>query len=526
MNFKLLKRYSLDQDFEYIMSRIRQNKNIKSILGRVTKDSKIINYSFNNLNDNIYEKIDILDGRSLIEYGNLKSKDITKIMDTLYYGRHMNNPLYFKVCENVIITVLKLFIESKSTEFSFVGKVNSSDNLAVSKLSNFMITSDRSKYITEIDIDVDNMEVDNVINNIKKFYNIKDTFFLSVLKRFMFSSEKVMKYAIECSLIPFDEMMENERIQNLKIKNYFTPKKIKLKGMKAYNDYRNGRTYPSIIRHYNKIMIITASKEEAMEINDYVNKLCKTRTVIKFSDTLENSHIIKFLDYKISNKKENITLSIEDNVLKDIKRNLKILSNKSKNTRNYYNYVKYVVSVFYKYRICTGFKFLITLESKRLFRDLHHSKNTRYSRGEYIDGTFNFNTSNKYRQLPLNFWKIRELSNTSFSRLNRKSRIEDFQVESQNPNILDFLRMKNGYSEYIQFIPALLEKQNFKCPVSNINLNYNNYEVHRMTPKNKGGENELSNLIIIHKDVHSALHKGLMKYDNKLYKKLYNKIHK
>lgn len=526
MNFKLLKRYSLDQDFEYIMSRIRQNKNIKSILGRVTKDAKIINYSFNNLNENIYEKMDMLDGRSLIEYGNLKSKDITKIMDTLYYGRYMNNTLYFKVCENIIITVLKLFIESKSTEFSFIGKVNSSDNLAVSKLSNFIVTSDRSKYITEIDIDVDEMEIDSTINNIKKFYNIKDTFFLSVLKRFMFSSEEVMKYAIECSLIPFDEMMENERIQNLKIKNYFTPKKIKLKGMKAYNDYRNGRTYPSIIRYYNKIMIITASKEEAEEINDYVNKLCKTKTVIKFSDTLENSHIIKFLDYKISNKKENITLSIDDDILKDIKRNLKIISNKSKNTRNYYNYVKYVVSIFYKYRICTGFKFLITLESKRLFRDLHHSKNVKYSRGEYNDGTFNFNTSNKYRQLPLNFWKVRELSNTSFSRLNRKSRIEDFQVDSQNQDILDFLRMKNGYSEYIQFIPALLEKQNFKCPVSNINLNYNNYEVHRMTPRSKGGENELSNLIIIHKDVHNALHKGLMKYDNKLYKKLYNKIHK
>lgn len=526
MNFKLLKRYSLDQDFEYIMSKIRKNKNIKSILGRVTKDAKIVNYSFSNLNKNVYEKMDILDGRSLIEYGDLKSKDVTKIMDTLYYGRRMNNLLYFKVCENIVTTILKLFIESKSTEFSFIGKVNSSDNLAVSKLSNFIITSDRSKYITEIDIDVDKMEVDSIINNIKKFYNIKDTFFLSVLKRFMFSSDKVLKYAIECSLITFDEMMENERIQNLKIKNYFTPKKIKSKGMRAYNDYRNGRTYPSIIRYYDKIMIITASREEAEEIDTYVKKLCKTKTTIKFSDTLENSHIIKFLDYKISNKKENITLSIDDDVLKDIKRNLKSLSNKSKNTRNYYNYVKYVVSIFYKYRICTGFKFMITLESKRLFRDLHHSKNVRYNRGEYNDGTFNFNTSNKYRQLPLNFWKVRELSNTSFSRLNRKSRIEDFQVDSQNLNVLDFLMMKNGYSEYIQFIPALLEKQNFKCPVSNINLNYNNYEVHRMTPRSKGGENELSNLIIIHKDVHNTLHKGLMKYDNKLYKKLYNKIHK
>ena len=299
-----------------------------------------------------------------------------------------------------------------------------------------------------------------------------------------------------------------------------------MKGEDEYNKYRDGRTYPSYLRYYDEAVIISGSNGEAFEIKEFLERFLGVTARISLSDKLQNTKIFQFLDYKISIKKENITVSLNDLTKKRIRKTLKKLSTKCKRQRNYYEYINYVVYIFYKYRICTSFKFIITSESNRLFRDLHHSKNIRYDRGSYNDGTFIFNTSNKYRKIPLNFWKIRELSNLSYSRLNRKSRLDNFNVDNESSNVLDYIKNRGDYSEYIQYIPSLLEKYNFKCPVSNLNLSYNNYEIHRITPRSKGGENELKNLIIIHKDVHRALHNKEKLYDNKTYKKLYNKIHK
>ena len=526
MNFKKLKECSLTDDFNIIMDKMRNGKKIKNIFQKLTKDGKLVNYSFGIINDNIYEKMSLLNGKSLKEYGNLKDNEITKIMDRLYYGRHSDNELYFRICENMIITVLKVFIESVATEYSFIGKCKADENTAVSKFSNFIITSDKRKYITRIDINVEDSDIEILLNNLNKYHNIKDTFFLSILKRFSYESSEIKKYLIELNLIIFDIMMENERLQNKVIKDYFTPKKIEMKGEDEYNKYRDGRTYPSYLRYYDEVVIISGSNEEAFEIKEFLERFLDVTTRISLSDKLQNTKIFEFLDYKISIKKENITVSLNDLTKKRIRKTLKKLSTKCKRQRNYYEYINYVVYIFYKYRICTSFKFIITSESNRLFRDLHHSKNIRYDRGSYNDGTFIFNTSNQYRKIPLNFWKIRELSNLSYSRLNRKSRLDNFNVDNESSNVLDYIKNRGDYSEYIQYIPSLLEKYNFKCPVSNLNLSYNNYEIHRITPRSKGGENELKNLIIIHKDVHRALHNKEKLYDNKTYKKLYNKIHK
>ena len=374
---------------------------------------------------------------------------------------------------------------------------------------------------------MEEISVELILNNVNKFFNIKDTFFLSVLKRFYFESTEVKRYLVELNLIILDIMLNNERVQNKIVKDYFTPKRIRDKGEEEYNRYRNGRTYPSFIRYFDTIFIISGSKLEAYEIESYTKSLFDLDSEMIYSEKLKNISVIDFLDYKISIKKENITLSLTDSKLKEIKKNLKKISNKCKRKLNYYEYVKYVVEIFYNYRICTSFKFLITSESNRLFRDLHHSKNIRYGRGTYNDGTFEFTSSNKYRKLLLNFWKVRELSNLSFSRLNRISILEDFSIDNCKLNVVDYIINRGHYSEYIQYIPALLEKYNFKCPVSGKNLSYNNYEIHRIIPRSKGGKNEMSNLIILHKDIHKSLHsKDNTYYNNKIYKKLYNKIHK
>ena len=527
LNFKKLKEYSLDKDFNIIMNKIRNDKKVKNIFQKLMKDGKIVKYSFETLSENLYQKTDILNGESLKEYGKLNNKEIVRIIDRLYYGRHSQNELYFKVCENIMTTIIKLFIESTSTDYSFIGKVNSNENIAISKLSNFIVTSDKDKYLSRIKLNMEEISVELILNNVNKFFNIKDTFFLSVLKRFYFESIEVKRYLVELNLILLDIMLNNERVQNKIVKDYFTPKRIRDKGEEEYDRYRNGRTYPSFIRYFDTIFIISGSKLEAYEIESYTKSLFDLESEIVYSEKLKNISVIDFLDYKISIKKENITLSLTDSKLKEIKKNLKKISNKCKRRLNYYEYVKYVVEIFYNYRICTSFKFLITSESNRLFRDLHHSKNIRYGRGTYNDGTFEFTSGNKYRKLLLNFWKVRELSNLSFSRLNRISILEDFSVDNCKLNVVDYTINRGCYSEYIQYIPALLEKYNFKCPVSGKNLSYNNYEIHRIIPRSKGGKNEMSNLIILHKDIHKLLHsKDNTYYNNKTYKKLYNKIHK
>lgn len=527
LNFKKLKEYSLDKDFNIIMNKIRNDKKVKNIFQKLMKDGKIVKYSFETLSENLYQKTDILNGKSLKEYGKLNNKEIVRIIDRLYYGRHSQNEIYFKVCENIMTTIIKLFIESTSTDYSFIGKVNSNENIAISKLSNFIVTSDKDKYLSRIKLNVEEVSIELLLNNVNKFFNIKDTFFLSVLKRFYFESTEVKKYLVELNLIILDIMLNNERVQNKIVKDYFTPKRIRDKGEEEYNRYRNGRTYPSFIRYFDTIFIISGSKIEAYEIESYTKSLFDLDSEMIYSEKLKYFSVIDFLDYKISIKKENITLSLTDSKLKEIKKNLKKISNKCKRKLNYYEYVKYVVEIFYNYRICTSFKFLITSESNRLFRDLHHSKNIRYGRGIYNDGTFEFTSSNKYRKLLLNFWKVRELSNLSFSRLNRISILEDFSVDNCKINVVNYIINRGCYSEYIQYIPALLEKYNFKCPVSGKNLSYNNYEIHRIIPRSKGGKNEMSNLIILHKDIHKSLHsKDNTYYNNKTYKKLYNKIHK
>lgn len=527
MNFKKLKEYSLDKDFNIIMNKIRNDKKVKNIFQKLMKDGKIVKYSFEILSENLYQKTDILNGKSLKEYGKLNNKEIVRIIDRLYYGRHSQNELYFKVCENIMTTIIKLFIESASTDYSFIGKVNSNENIAISKLSNFIVTSDKDKYLSRIKLNMEEISIELLLNNMNKFFNIKDTFFLSVLKRFYFESIEVKRYLVELNLIILDIMLNNERVQNKIVKDYFTPKRIRDKGEEEYNRYRNGRTYPSFIRYFDTIFIISGSKLEAYEIESYTKSLFDLDSEMIYSEKLKNISVIDFLDYKISIKKENITLSLTDSKLKEIKKNLKKISNKCKRRLNYYEYVKYVVEIFYNYRICTSFKFLITSESNRLFRDLHHSKNIRYGRGTYNDGTFEFTSGNKYRKLLLNFWKVRELSNLSFSRLNRISILEDFSVDNCKLNVVDYILNRGCHSEYIQYIPSLLEKYNFKCPVSGKNLSYNNYEIHRIIPRSKGGKNEMINLIILHKDIHKLLHnKDNTYYNNKTYKKLYNKIHK
>ena len=528
LNFKKLKEYSLDRDFNIIMDKIRNGRKVKNIFQRLMKDGKILKYSFETLNENIYEKMDILKGKSLKEYESLNDKEIIKIIDRLYYGRHSQNEMYFRVCENIMSTIIKLFIESSSTDYSFIGKVNSNENVAISKLSNFIVTSDKDKYLSRIKLNVYDIDINILLNNINRFFNIKDTFFLSILKRFYFESDKVRKYLIELNLIILDIMLNNERIQNKIVKDYFTPKKIRDKGEEEYNRYRNGRTYPSFIRYFDTIFIISGSKLEACEIELYAKSLFDLNSEIIYSEKMKDISVIDFLDYKISIRKENITLSLNDSKLKEIRKNLKKISNRCKRKLNYYEYVKYVVELLYRYRICTSFKFLITSESNRLYRDLHHSKNIRYGRGIYNDGTFEFTSGNKHRKLLLNFWKIRELSNLSFSRLNRVSILEDFNIDNLKLSVVDYTINRGSYSEYIQYIPALLEKYNFKCPVSGKNLSYNNYEIHRIIPRSKGGKNEISNLIILHKDIHESLHNkdNTTYYNNKIYKKLYNKIHK
>ena len=177
MNFKKLKECSLTDDFNIIMDKMRNGKKIKNIFQKLTKDGKLVNYSFGIMNDNVYEKMSLLNGKSLKEYGNLKDNEITKIMDRLYYGRHSDNELYFRICENMIITVLKVFIESVATEYSFIGKCKADGNTAVSKFSNFIITSDKRKYISRIDINVEDSDIDILLNNLNKYHNIKDTFY-------------------------------------------------------------------------------------------------------------------------------------------------------------------------------------------------------------------------------------------------------------------------------------------------------------------------------------------------------------
>lgn len=50
-------------------------------------------------------------------------------------------------------------------------------------------------------------------------------------------------------------------------------------------------------------------------------------------------------------------------------------------------------------------------------------------------------------------------------------------------------------------IRTLLQKQNFKCYVSGIELTYENVEIEHIQPLTKGGKHELENLCLIDKSL-------------------------
>lgn len=508
MNFKSLKHYSLEGKFNYLLDRIRNERKIKNMFSFLI-DENMIKYAISEYCGNYN-----FDYNKSIE---------SKIINYLYYGnRKLKNDFTFETSKIIVKNILEILIEGKATNYSFFGKKNGHRENAVAKFANLIhLNNNERKSLTIIDIEQDYNE--RIIDAIRQYYKIKDSFTLSILKRFS-NDQDILNLMIECVLIIADREIES-RVDK------YTKDRSRKYDHDKYDSLRGDMLGISYLRLHRKLIFFHYTLKEINDVKNILLKLIDDMIFNVETSKVSDNKIFRLLGYKFSIKKEKITLSIDDNVLEKIKTKLNILSNQAKNNRNYGKYIQYIVEVFYEYRFSTNLKYLISRENNRIFRDLHHTKNKKYGRGE-LDrktGRFCFKGNRKGRELVLNFWELRELSNKSFSYFNRNTNINSISVDNEVINVMDYIKGKKFISEYFQYIPYLLEKQNFKCYVSGTNLNNYNYEVHRILPLKKGGKNELNNLVIVHKNVHNDLHSKInnsIYKNNKKFKKLYNKIHK
>lgn len=88
----------------------------------------------------------------------------------------------------------------------------------------------------------------------------------------------------------------------------------------------------------------------------------------------------------------------------------------------------------------------------------------------------------------------------------------DYCPDNPNPEVQEFFanRNKKEANKLNKQKNSLAKRQNFTCPHCDQTLfNGEPYDVHHITPKSKGGNDRISNLVLLHKECHKAKHHAL-----------------
>ena len=452
--------------------------------------------------------------------------------------------IYDRIAQQCVRNILEPIVEAHFNPESFGFRKGRNAQQCISYIAT-TIQRNNEGHIYDCDLEsyFDTVNLDIVINLLKKNHKIHDKAFLRCIKRLMWidlnnKKEKyngiglrqgtilgpilanVMFHDFELKLNEINDFKRKngrEIIQNPNIFKNFG--KNYNRGREFYFNWLKNRRVVKIVRYADDLLLISKGKydiyDAIMLLEDWCNennlKINKDKTkLIRISDNVS----VNFLGYKIKKKetKENsFLLSPKDQnkIWKETKKRLEYALYNNK-----ISYFKtYISGILNYYNIATNMTWLISRIHLYLIRIMKR-KRKRYGKIEYSKkNNVIFYLNNEI----LDLWEMRKrsISNTREYMINLHKYWDPNNDKDYSPIrwLEEFYEgRKHGIdrnSSNLIYVPSLI-KQFKKEPITG-KLYYlcspKEIEIHHKIPISKGGTDEYKNLILLRKECHKVIHK-------------------
>lgn len=466
--------------------------------------------------------------------------------------------IYDRIAQQCVRNVLEPIVEAHFNQESFGFRKNRNATECMSYIATGLQHVDEGMvYDCDLKSYFDTVQLDIVLNKLKKNHKVFDKQFLKCIKTLMWIDvdkkkyegtglrqgtilgpilANVMLHDFELKLNEINDHKRNngrELISNPNIfKNFGKNYK---RGKEFYFNWLQNRRVVRIVRYADDFVLISKGKydiydaiilledwceENGLEINKDKTKLIKITPNEEFE--------LEFLGYKLRKMNDKvrgntfiISVKNQKKVWKETKKKLKWAIYKG----NMEYFIQYIRGIFQYYDICTNMTWLIQRTHSYLIKKMLRRK----QKGKHI--RYVYSSANNYAHfiihgVVLDLWDMRVHSVKS----TKAYMLEVNKLWNPEKQILykEITWLENFYENRIGskmrnstnliYVPSLIRqyKRDKVCGKYLLELDPKEIELHHKIPKNLGGKDEYSNLVLLTRRVHKLVHKVDLKIEDLL----------
>ena len=488
---------------EYLYNKCIQDENIIQAIKEINRQKS----SFISGPDNITSKMNIDINICIKEvklrlrrYKRINSKISNTVMQNGITQSIVILNLYDRYAHQAIYRIINPIIESKMSKYNY-SKSNISIKLPISIIANIIKGSKNNTYIVKLNFEkyFNNISLDQALNNLKDL-GINDKRLLITIKHLMWISKKYNGIGLSygtllgsllynCYFYKLDKFMENTfdliKYSGSKMINYH---KYKNNWIKWLNK-RNKKIQCRYCRYLNEIIVLTTIKEEQLYIYDQILNFIQTTMQLNTNLIIRNLQQNKtnFLGFHLIKDKQSIWITIQ---------NEQAIYNEMKKIKliNHYNIIQYkrfLLKIFNYYDVVNSMRKLLSKIEHYIFLQCKYNYIYR------TDGKENKIFKSSKNDI-IDIWQLRKETKISF-----KAYLMNSSWIKERELLIDFALNNNDWYIYRW---TLFTKQKGKDKITNQYLKANDCVIHHIIPRKLGGQDELSNLILISTETHKKLH--------------------
>ena len=413
-----------------------------------------------------------------------------------------------RYAQQAVYRIINPIVERNLSKHSYGFRKGISTKVPVSRICSILLHG-KEVYTVEIDFKkcFDNIPLEKALTKLREL-GVKDGELIKTIKHLMYVSREYSGVGLgqgtilgpllcNCYLDKLDRFMEEEfQLEPVsktesRQRDYRRHKEEWLKWLES----RGRKVFCKYYRYADDTIILTTIKEEQEYIWDKLVEFIENQMEIEVN--LEKSRRRRnktdFLGFHIM-KSDKVWIKVKDEeeVVTAAKK-IKVLSHEGVR-----RFKRFLVGIFNYYDIVNDMGKLLD----RLYNYLYFQSRKRhgYLRVK-LDRTFNTRIPNSKDEIDI--WAMRKKTKSSY-----KQYITDSKWIAERERLVDF---QGNNNEWYIWKWTLFTIQKGKDKITGKDLKASRVVIHHIIPQEKGGSDELENLILIDKDTHTRLH-----YDSEL----------